>query len=71
MYVITIVCIVHLFVLFSTRKVARRSALSKFTEVSAGVLICTDVAARGLDIQGVDCVVQVKLMTWHALIGAP
>ncbi|EPS62883.1 hypothetical protein M569_11905, partial [Genlisea aurea] len=37
---------------------AREKALSSFTSLSSGVLLCTDVAARGLDIPGVDCIVQ-------------
>ncbi|KAL2897265.1 DEAD-box ATP-dependent RNA helicase 18 [Bienertia sinuspersici] len=37
---------------------AREKALSSFTALSSGVLLCTDVAARGLDIPGVDCILQ-------------
>ncbi|VVB13329.1 unnamed protein product [Arabis nemorensis] len=37
---------------------ARDKALSSFTEASSGALLCTDVAARGLDIPGIDYVVQ-------------
>ncbi|RZC79302.1 hypothetical protein C5167_003518, partial [Papaver somniferum] len=33
-------------------------ALDTFREISSGILLCTDVAARGLDIPGVDLVVQ-------------
>lgn len=40
------------------KQIAREKALSSFTEVSSGVLLCTDVAARGLDIPGVDWIVQ-------------
>ncbi|CAA0822464.1 DEAD-box ATP-dependent RNA helicase 18, partial [Striga hermonthica] len=36
----------------------REKALALFTSLSSGVLLCTDVAARGLDIPGVDCVLQ-------------
>ncbi|RYQ83653.1 hypothetical protein Ahy_B10g102410 isoform E [Arachis hypogaea] len=36
----------------------REKALASFTSLSNGVLLCTDVAARGLDIPGVDCIVQ-------------
>ncbi|KAK4750158.1 hypothetical protein SAY87_027607 [Trapa incisa] len=36
----------------------REKALSSFTSMSSGALLCTDVAARGLDIPGVDCIVQ-------------
>ncbi|KFK24964.1 hypothetical protein AALP_AA8G048500 [Arabis alpina] len=36
----------------------RDKALSSFTEASSGALLCTDVAARGLDIPGIDYVVQ-------------
>ncbi|CAN8237219.1 unnamed protein product [Cochlearia groenlandica] len=37
---------------------ARDKALASFTEASSGVLLCTDVAARGLDIPGIDCIIQ-------------
>ncbi|XP_074287180.1 LOW QUALITY PROTEIN: DEAD-box ATP-dependent RNA helicase 18-like [Silene latifolia] len=37
---------------------AREKALTSFTSLSSGVLLCSDVAARGLDIAGVDCIVQ-------------
>ncbi|KAL5568835.1 hypothetical protein UlMin_025410 [Ulmus minor] len=37
---------------------ARETALASFTSLSNGILLCTDLAARGLDIPGVDCVVQ-------------
>ncbi|PWA94075.1 DNA/RNA helicase, DEAD/DEAH box type, N-terminal [Artemisia annua] len=37
---------------------AREKALATFTSLSDGILMCTDVAARGLDIPGVDCIVQ-------------
>ncbi|KAI3930046.1 hypothetical protein MKW92_014906 [Papaver armeniacum] len=37
---------------------AREKALNTFREISSGILLCTDVAARGLDIPGVDLVVQ-------------
>ncbi|KAJ4828327.1 DEAD-box ATP-dependent RNA helicase 18 [Turnera subulata] len=37
---------------------AREKALASFTSLSSGILLCTDVAARGLDIPGVDCIVQ-------------
>ncbi|KAL2541806.1 DEAD-box ATP-dependent RNA helicase 18 [Abeliophyllum distichum] len=40
------------------KQAAREKALSSFTSLSSGVLLCTDVAARGLDIPGVDCIVQ-------------
>lgn len=36
----------------------RESALGMFTEQRSGVLMCTDIAARGLDIPGVDWIVQ-------------
>ena len=37
----------------------REAALSRFAEANDGaLLLCTDVAARGLDIPGVDWVVQ-------------
>nr|XP_043615383.1 DEAD-box ATP-dependent RNA helicase 18 [Erigeron canadensis] len=37
---------------------AREKALASFTSLPGGILLCTDVAARGLDIPGVDCIVQ-------------
>ncbi|XP_043697631.1 DEAD-box ATP-dependent RNA helicase 18 [Telopea speciosissima] len=37
---------------------AREKALASFTSLSSGILLCTDVAARGLDIPGVDWIVQ-------------
>ncbi|XP_051123081.1 DEAD-box ATP-dependent RNA helicase 18 [Andrographis paniculata] len=36
----------------------REKALETFTSLPSGILFCTDVAARGLDIPGVDCIVQ-------------
>lgn len=40
------------------KQAAREKALASFTSLSSGILLCTDVAARGLDIPGVDCVIQ-------------
>ncbi|KAJ8764122.1 hypothetical protein K2173_005028 [Erythroxylum novogranatense] len=40
------------------KQTVREKALATFTSIASGVLLCTDVAARGLDIPGVDCVVQ-------------
>ncbi|CAA2986752.1 DEAD-box ATP-dependent RNA helicase 18 [Olea europaea subsp. europaea] len=40
------------------KQAAREKALASFTSLSSGVLLCTDVAARGHDIPGVDCTVQ-------------
>ncbi|GER55876.1 dead box ATP-dependent RNA helicase, partial [Striga asiatica] len=40
------------------KQTVREKALASFTSLSSGVLLCTDVAARGLDIPGVDCVLQ-------------
>ncbi|PHT56040.1 hypothetical protein CQW23_04526 [Capsicum baccatum] len=37
---------------------AREKALASFTALSSGILLCTDVAARGLDIAGVDYIIQ-------------
>ncbi|MCD9640682.1 DEAD-box ATP-dependent RNA helicase 18 [Datura stramonium] len=37
---------------------AREKALASFTSLSSGILLCTDVAARGLDIAGVDYIIQ-------------
>lgn len=38
--------------------IERSKTISKFTSVKSGVLFCTDVAARGLDIPGVTLIVQ-------------
>jgi ATP-dependent RNA helicase DDX55/SPB4 len=40
------------------KQTVREKALTSFTSLSNGILLCTDVAARGLDIPGVDCIVQ-------------
>ncbi|KAL7583316.1 hypothetical protein Lser_V15G44082 [Lactuca serriola] len=40
------------------KQIAREKALASFTSLQDGILLCTDVAARGLDIPGVDCIVQ-------------
>ncbi|XP_058207323.1 DEAD-box ATP-dependent RNA helicase 18 isoform X3 [Rhododendron vialii] len=40
------------------KQTAREKALASFTSLSSGILLCTDVAARGLDIPGVDCIIQ-------------
>ncbi|XP_057430840.1 DEAD-box ATP-dependent RNA helicase 18 [Lotus japonicus] len=40
------------------KQTVREKALASFTSLSNGILLCTDVAARGLDIPGVDCIVQ-------------
>ncbi|KAK6227746.1 Helicase [Theobroma cacao] len=40
------------------KQTAREKALAAYTSLSSGILLCTDVAARGLDIPGVDCIVQ-------------
>lgn len=40
------------------KQAAREATLSKFAELPAGVLLCTDVAARGLDIPDVAWIVQ-------------
>jgi len=41
------------------KQLAREKALASFTSLPNGILMCTDVAARGLDIPGVDWIVQV------------
>ncbi|KAL5974937.1 hypothetical protein ACLOJK_031613 [Asimina triloba] len=43
------------------KQTAREKALASFTSLSSGILLCTDVAARGLDIPGVDWIVQLWL----------
>ncbi|KAH9605105.1 hypothetical protein KSS87_022592 [Heliosperma pusillum] len=43
---------------FLSSQQARVKALASFRNLSSGVLLCTDVAARGLDIPGVDCIMQ-------------
>ncbi|XP_020519952.1 DEAD-box ATP-dependent RNA helicase 18 isoform X3 [Amborella trichopoda] len=40
------------------KQIVREKALASFTALSNGILLCTDVAARGLDIPGVDWIVQ-------------
>ncbi|XP_074567640.1 DEAD-box ATP-dependent RNA helicase 18-like [Curcuma longa] len=40
------------------KQTAREKALASFTDLSNGILLCTDVAARGLDIPGVDWILQ-------------
>ncbi|MCL7037068.1 hypothetical protein MKW94_015203 [Papaver nudicaule] len=40
------------------KQVPREKALASFTKISSGILLCTDLAARELDIPGVDLVVQ-------------
>lgn len=40
------------------KQTVREKALASFTSLSSGILLCTDVAARGLDIPGVDCIIQ-------------
>lgn len=49
--VVTRLCVVHL-------QAAREATLTKFSGLPAGVLLCTDVAARGLDIPDVSWIVQ-------------
>ncbi|KAK2636371.1 hypothetical protein Ddye_031163 [Dipteronia dyeriana] len=38
--------------------ISQEKALASFMSLSSGILLCSDVAADGLDIPGVDCVVQ-------------
>ncbi|KAH8496830.1 hypothetical protein H0E87_019534 [Populus deltoides] len=37
---------------------AREKVWTSFTSLASGILLCTDVAARGLDIPGVECMMQ-------------
>nr|XP_025885180.1 DEAD-box ATP-dependent RNA helicase 18 isoform X2 [Solanum lycopersicum] len=59
--------LVHLITKNKSKKIivmkqsAREKALASFTSLSSGVLLCTDVAARGLDIAGVDYIIQYDL----------
>lgn len=64
-YISILVSLTYFCLLFSdfcALKIAREKALASFTSLSSGVLLCTDVAARGLDIPGVDCIVQVTYL---------
>ncbi|KAJ3693810.1 hypothetical protein LUZ60_009290 [Juncus effusus] len=40
------------------KQVNREKALAQFSSLPSGILLCTDVAARGLDIPGVDWIIQ-------------
>ncbi|KAI0526944.1 hypothetical protein KFK09_002538 [Dendrobium nobile] len=51
------------------KQTAREKALSSFSALSSGVLLCTDVAARGLDIPGVDWIVQQLRVTCDLGLG--
>lgn len=42
-----------------SRRSATYSAFSSLSSEQSGVLLCTDIAARGLDLPDVDCVIQV------------
>ncbi|CAN1812098.1 DEAD-box ATP-dependent RNA helicase 18 [Linum perenne] len=57
-YYMTCACVDYWGVVLPQLSNAREKALAKFTSLTSGVLLCTDVAARGLDIPGVDCIVQ-------------
>lgn len=41
----------------------REKALAQFASLQSGILLCTDVAARGLDIPNVDWILQVNMCT--------
>ncbi|CAN1816320.1 DEAD-box ATP-dependent RNA helicase 18, partial [Linum perenne] len=57
-YYMTCACVDYSGVVLPQLSNAREKALAKFTSLTSGVLLCTDVAARGFDIPGVDCIVQ-------------
>ncbi|KAJ6900093.1 hypothetical protein NC652_026285 [Populus alba x Populus x berolinensis] len=40
------------------KQTARQKALTSFTSLASGILLCTDVAARGLDIPIADCMMK-------------
>jgi ATP-dependent RNA helicase DDX55/SPB4 len=40
--------------------------LASFSALSNGILVCTDVAARGLDIPSVDLIVQVRFYSFFS-----
>lgn len=40
------------------KQTVREKALASFKALSSGILLCTDLAARGLDIPDVDCILQ-------------
>jgi Lhr-like helicase len=44
----------HIFFLYQDK---RLGALNRFKAKDSNIIICTDVASRGLDIQGVDVVI--------------
>ena len=41
--------------------------MASFSALSSGILVCTDVAARGLDIPSVDLIVQVRFYSFSKL----
>ncbi|CAI0443825.1 unnamed protein product [Linum tenue] len=57
-YFMTCACVDYWGVVLPQLSNAREKALAKFTSLTSGVLLCTDVDARGLDILGVDYIVQ-------------
>nr|TKR74563.1 hypothetical protein D5086_0000295960 [Populus alba] len=40
------------------KQTARQKALTSFTSLASGILLCTDVAAHGLDIPSADCMMK-------------
>lgn len=47
----------------------RTTTFFEFCQADSGILLCTDVAARGLDIPAVDWIIQVGRDGWHMMGG--
>jgi ATP-dependent RNA helicase DDX18/HAS1 len=50
------------------KQTKRTTTFFQFCNADSGILLCTDVAARGLDIPDVDWIVQVQLLANAFLI---